>query len=276
MIVGCLGMLGSDLMQAFGADYEIMGLDRPELDITDPRQCFQYAESFQPEVIINAAALTNVDGCETRPQEAMKVNGYGAGNLAVAAASIGAQIVHFSTDYVFDGRKTEAYLETDPAAPLNSYGKSKWLGEELVRSCNPDHLIIRTSWLFGRNGKNFIRTILALSKEQQEIRIVNDQRGSPTFTHDLAAQTMRLTAAGCRETYHVTNSGSCTWFELASTALACAGIEEVRVIPVSTAEFPRLARRPANSVLANARLEREGFPFLRPWPIAVREYIDCC
>jgi dTDP-4-dehydrorhamnose reductase len=153
------------------------------------------------------------------------------------------------------------------------YGRSKLLGEQLLREYLPEHLILRISWLFGRNGKNFIRTVLNLARTNTQLRVVNDQRGSPTYTRDVAYCTERLLAAGCRGTYHTTNSGSCTWYELASKAIEWSGMQGVQVIPVSTSEFPRPAPRPANSVLANARLAREGFPMLQGWPLALQQYL---
>jgi dTDP-4-dehydrorhamnose reductase len=274
MIVGSLGMLGSDLMNAFGANPEVFGLDLPQLDITDANQCRKAAGDSRPEVIINSAALTDVDFCESDETKALRVNGYGAANLASAAAEAGALFVHYSTDYVFDGSKHGAYIESDPTAPLSAYGRSKLLAEELIPCCCQNYLIIRTSWLFGRNGKNFIRTILKIARERRSLNIVNDQRGCPTYTLDLAHQTVKMLEAGCRGIYHVTNSGSCTWYQLAAGSMEWARLENVEVSPVTTAEFPRPAKRPANSVLANARLEREGMPLMRPWPIAVREYIN--
>jgi len=273
LIAGCRGMLGADLMEVFRPGHEILGLDRPEIDITDLEQCLSIAEGFRPEVILNAAAFTRVDECETRQREAFLVNGEGAGNLCRAAAAVGSRMVHYSTDYVFDGIKREAYLEEDLPNPQSVYGKSKLLGEDLVRRHCPDHLILRTSWLFGRHGANFIRTIVSAAQKGAPLRVVDDQRGSPTYSKDLASQTLRMVDARCRRTYHVTNSGSCTWFELASQALEFAAIHTVALAPVSTLEFPRPAPRPANSILANARLQREGFRLMRPWQDAVREYV---
>jgi len=261
-------------MAAFGPEHDVIGLDQPEMDITQPEQCLARVAELRPDVVINAAAFTRVDDCETHENEAFQVNGYGAGNLAKAAASAGSLLVHYSTDYIFDGLKKEAYLEGDAPNPQSIYGKSKLLGENLIRQACANHLLLRTSWLFGQNGANFIRTIVGAARKGAPLRVVNDQRGSPTYSGDLAAHTLKMVAAGCRATYHVTNSGSCTWFELASKALEWAGIKDVPITPVSTSEFPRPARRPANSTLANARLEQDGLPSMRPWQSAAREYIE--
>ncbi len=273
MIIGNLGMLGSDLMEAAGSRHEVLGVDRQELDITDRDQCLRSLGRLRPEVVINAAALTQVDYCETHEDEAFLVNGQGSGNLAEAAASTGALLVHFSTDYVFDGVKNGAYLEEDQPNPRSAYGRSKLRGEELIRNQSEHHLIIRTAWLFGRKGANFIRTILDAAGKTRLLRVVNDQRGSPTCSRDLAAHTICMIEAGCRGIYHVTNAGYCTWYQLALSAVEWAGLKGVEVTPVSTAEFTRPAPRPANSVLANARLEREGFPLMRPWQEAARGYV---
>jgi len=274
LIVGCMGMLGSDLMARFGSCHQVRGVDQQEMDITRPEQCLEQIQDFRPDAVINAAALTKVDYCESNEREAFLVNGEGAGNLAKAAAECGALLVHYSTDYVFDGQKMEAYLEEDAPNPQSIYGKSKLLGEELVRRQCSDYLILRTSWLFGRNGRNFIRTIVDLARKGTPLRVVNDQRGSPSYSEDVASHTLRMVEAGCRSTYHLTNSGFCTWYDLAVKALEFMGMEGVPVTPVSTREFPRPAPRPANSVLANCRLERDGLPPLRPWQGAVREYIE--
>jgi dTDP-4-dehydrorhamnose reductase len=274
LIVGCLGMLGSDLVARFSPGHEVKGVDRPEIDITRMEQCFAQVEGFRPDVVINAAALTMVDYCETHEKEAFLVNAEGAGNLSQAAASAGALLVHYSTDYIFDGLKKEAYLEGDAPNPQSVYGRSKLLGEELVRRHCRDHLILRTSWLFGRNGSNFIRAIVDAAKKGATLRVVNDQRGSPSYSVDVASYTLRMVEAGCRSIYHLTNSGSCTWYELAVRALEWMGIEGVSIAPVSTREFRRPAPRPANSTLANSRLERDGLPPMRPWQDAVQEYIE--
>ena len=273
-IAGCRGMLGSDLMARFSRDHRVLGGDLPDMDITDPGQCRARIGGFQPDVVINAAALTRVDYCEAHEGEAFEVNGHGPRNLARAAASAGAFFVHYSTDYVFDGLKREAYLEEDDPNPRSVYGRSKLAGEELVRQNCPHHLIIRTSWLFGRNGPNFVRTIFEAARRGEPLRVVHDQRGSPTYSADVASHTLRMIEAGCRLTYHLTNRGSCTWYELAVTVLEYSGMKDVPVTPVSTLEFPRPAPRPANSVLANAHLQRDGLPLMRPWKEAVKDYIE--
>jgi dTDP-4-dehydrorhamnose reductase len=242
----------------------------------DAGQCRRRAHDESPEVIINAAALTDVDYCESNPEEAFLVNGQGAGNVAEAAQAVGAILVYYSTDYVFDGTHTEPYREEDTPNPLSVYGKSKWNGEELVRSRCADHLILRTSWLFGCNGKNFIRTIVGAARKGQPLRVVDDQRGSPTFTRDLADRTLSLLDAGCRGTYHVTNRGDCSWYELAVRSVEYAAVAGAAVAPVKTHEYPRPAPRPACSVLAHARMQKEGFPPMRPWQDAARDYIVSC
>ncbi len=273
LVTGSRGMLGSDLMGALGGGDGLRGYDIEDLDITDPVQCRMRVGEFRPDVILNAAALTRVDHCESHEEEAFRVNARGAGNLAELASESGALLVHFSTDYVFDGRKKEPYVEDDPTGPINVYGRSKLEGEVLIRLSGATHLIIRTSWLFGRDGVNFIRTILNAAQGNRQLRVVDDQRGSPTYTRDLATQTVKLLEAGCRGTYHVTNSGACTWHELARFSLKCADIQGIEVTPVATAAFPRPATRPANSVLANARLSREGLPLMRHWTEGVAEYV---
>jgi dTDP-4-dehydrorhamnose reductase len=274
LVVGNLGMLGTDLMEAFAANHQVVGVDREEMDITDASQCARSLRELRPDVVINAAALTNVDYCEDHEQEAFLINGEGAGNLALAAASIGSEFVHYSTDYVFDGLKQEPYSERDRPNPRSIYGMSKLRGEELVQSSHPDALILRTSWLFGFHGKNFIRTILGAAREGAQLRVVDDQKGSPTYSRDLAARTVRMARSKCRGLYHLTNQGSCTWYELAVQAVKGADLTGVELIPVATADYQRPAPRPANSVLDNARLRLEGMPMMRPWQVAVEEYIQ--
>jgi len=276
LIVGSRGMLGAELMTEFSAVHEAQGADLPDLDITQLEQCLARVENSRPDIIINAAAFTRVDECETRETEAYQVNGYGPGNLAIAAAAVGSLLVQYSTDYIFDGKKKEPYVEEDAPNPQSVYGKSKLLGEDLVRENCSNHLILRTSWLFGRNGPNFIRTILDAARKGASLRVVDDQKGSPTYANDIAAHTRVMVESHCRSIYHLTNSGSCTWYDLARKSLEWAGLGNTPVVPVPTSEYPRPAPRPANSILANARLERDGIPLMRPWQIAAQEYVTRC
>jgi len=270
-------MLGSELMEVFLSNpnvYKLSGLDLPEIDITLPESCRGAIDGLRPDIVINAAAFVRVDDCETQQDLAMSVNGEGAGNLAAAAAAVGALFIHYSTDYVFDGRKTEGYYEDDAPGPVSVYGKSKLLGEELVRRNSPEHMIIRVSWLFGANGVNFIRTIVGAAGKGNPLRVVNDQRGSPTYTKDVARQTLKMIEAGCHGTYHVTNGGDCSWYDLAVKAVAWAKINGISITPVTSSEYPRPAPRPASSILVDTRLIREGLPRLRPWQEAAREYVE--
>ncbi len=276
LIVGNRGMLGTELMTVFAAAGPVTGVDIAELDITDAGQCHECVSRLRPDVIINAAALTAVDYCESHEEEANRINGEGPGNLAQAASETGALFVHYSTDYVFDGLKTAPYSEGDPPCPRSAYGRSKLLGENKVQACGSGHLILRTAWLFGCHGKNFIRTILRAARSGQPLRVVDDQRGSPTSARDLAVHTRRLVESGCRGIFHVANSGECTWFELARHSIEWAGIVGVSLSPCSTADYPLPAPRPANSVLAAARLENSGIGAMRPWQEAVRDYIQEC
>jgi dTDP-4-dehydrorhamnose reductase len=265
-------MLGNDLLCAFDG-HNVAGVDLPDVDITDPRQCRRVLEQNKPDVTICSAALTAVDYCEGHEVEAFRVNGEGPGFLAAAAKGQGSFFVHYSTDYIFDGCGKEPYVEEDRPNPLSVYGKSKLLGEEKVREQGAGHLILRTSWLFGVHGKNFIRTIVAAARQGATLSVVTDQTGSPTYSRDLAAMTARLVSAGAAGTFHLTNGGACTWYELARHALDCAGMTDTGIEPAISADYGRPAPRPANSVLANARLAREGFPPMRAWQEAVREYV---
>jgi dTDP-4-dehydrorhamnose reductase len=273
LIAGSKGMLGTDLMEQLSS-HQVLGLDQPQIDVADLEQCFRCAKEFQPEIIINAAALTQVDYCESHLEEAFRINADGAGNLAKAGAAIGALLLHYSTDYVFDGLKGEPYEEEDQTNPASVYGKSKLRGEELIREYCRNHLILRTSWLFGLHGNNFIATILRIARTEKKLRVVSDQFGSPTYAKDLSAHTKRLLEAKCRGTYHLTNSDSCSWYELAVKCIKWSGMQEISVTPVTTSEFPRPAPRPHNSILANTRMVREGLPLMRPWHQAAKEFID--
>lgn len=244
--------------------------DKDEIDITDKSQVSAKITDLAPELIINAAAYTNVDGCETNEDLATRVNGEAVGYLAQMAKEIGAALVHYSTDYVFDGAKKEGYVEVDKPNPINAYGRSKLVGELSIVNCQLlDYYLIRTAWLFGPKGKNFVETMLALADKGKPIKVVNDQFGCPTYAPDLAQATREIIESKKPfGIYHRTNSGVTTWYEFAKEIFRVFG-RQVDLSPCSTADYPTPAKRPAYSVLVSTRL-----PALRPWPEALAAYKD--
>ena len=277
LVAGAGGMLGRAVVAALAsAGVEAVGLDRAALDVTSAPACQEAVGDLRPELVVNCAAYTKVDLAEDEPDLANLVNGRGAGHLAAAAAAQGAGVVYFSTDFVFDGRKGAPYVESDPPAPLSAYGRSKWAGEEATRAANPEHLILRTAWLFGPHGPNFVSTMLRLARERDQLRVVDDQVGSPTYTLDLAAALAAalpgLLSRRLSGVFHLTNQGSTTWLGLAQRALDRAGLN-VDLGPTTSARYGAKAIRPACSVLDCGRLAGLGVS-LRPWTEAVDEYVD--
>ena len=271
LVIGAAGQLGYDLLRTFSPSHEVLGADMPgagaerEIDIADQSSLVELAVAYQPDVVINAAAYTNVDGCETNRDACWQVNDTGAGNVARACGLCGgATLIHISTDYVFDGSKGAPYAENDPISPLGEYGKSKFSGEKAVRKQLPGkHLIVRTAWLFGVHGHNFVKTMLRLGRERDEISVVSDQTGSPTYAGHLAAALKSLaeTRLGHPGTYHMTGSGHCTWYEFATEIFRLAGLPAT-LKPTTTAEYNAPAPRPAFSALANTRAPEIKMP---PW-----------
>lgn len=271
LVTGAHGMLGSDLMRALPSPGAV-GLSARDLDITDRIAVERLFKKEKPEYIIHAAACTDVDGCERDPDTAYRVNGLGVRNVALQAEKIGATMLYVSTDYVFDGEKNEPYIEFDAPNPISVYGRSKLAGEAFVRQFCRRHCIVRTSWLFGRNGKNFVRTILRLAAKSDELRVVSDQMGSPTYSAHLARKIGDLVGSGVSGTFHVTNSGHCSWFELADAAVRQRQ-SPVRLVPIRAEEYAAPARRPRNSVLRNYMLQLEGMTLLPPWQDGLAEYL---
>ncbi len=269
-------MLGRDLLPLLSAKHEVLGRDIQDFDITDRKRVQEEIAACRPDVVIHAAAYTDVDGCETRSDLAFAVNGEGALHVALGCAHVGSRMIHLSTDYVFDGKSEIPYPEGFPPNPLSVYGKSKLQGELYVQKVLEDYLIVRTEWLYGRHGKNFVDTILRLAGQQGELRVVNDQRGSPTFTKDLSQAMGRLVIEETPGILHVTNSGSCTWFEFAQKILNLTPSpgRKARVIPISSAELARPAQRPANSVLDCSRFERITGFHMRNWEEGLKEYLS--
>jgi dTDP-4-dehydrorhamnose reductase len=262
------------LLAAAGQGWEVVATDAPDLDITDPQAVWGGLSRQRPEVVINAAAATRVDDLESDPDGALRVNALGPRNLAVACRRLGVKLIHLSTDYVFDGTKPGPYVEWDQTEPLSVYGRSKLLGEEWVRQQCPDHFIVRTAWLYGLPGPNFVTAILARGRAlapDGELKVVADQRGTPTSALALAPQLLALAATEAFGTYHATCQGATTWFEFARLILKTAGIP-VQVSPCTTTEFPRPAPRPANSVLENRLLKVAGLDRMPAWQDAYQEF----
>lgn len=254
LVTGAGGQLGLDLVEAF-ADHDVVGLTRGELDISDEAAVATAVDALRPGLVINAAAATDVDGCEPDPLGAHRANALGPWWLARACERSGATLVTFSTDYVFDGTAPigpggapRGYVEGDPVAPLSVYGRTKAAGEQLVRETLPRHHIVRTAWVSGARGRNFVRTMLRLADEGRDVRVVDDQVGSPTFTRDLATAVRALAVSGRYGTLHLVNEGSCSWFELAATLFELAG-RTVDLGPQPSSAIERLAPRPSWSVL---------------------------
>ena len=271
-ITGTTGMLGQVLCQVLARRHDLFPLPIDKLDITSLEDTRRLIWKADPDWVIHVAAFTQVDQAELKPFEAYRVNALGTRNVAVAALECDATVLYYSTDYVFSGKTGEPYREWDQPDPINHYGRSKLAGEAFVRSLCPRHLIIRTSWLFGPGGVNFVGKVLERASAQKRIEVVDDQRGSPTLTHDLAEMTLRLLERESRGTYHVTNFGSCTWFQFAREIVSHRGIR-VDVVPVSSAAFPSPAARPSQSALDNYMLKCEGIPLLPPWQDALARYL---
>jgi dTDP-4-dehydrorhamnose reductase len=276
LIVGCRGMLGSYLARyipsAERGVVRVAGCDLPDIDITSAESVRGVLMRERPEVVINCAAYTNVDGAETEAEAAFRINSYGPGVLAKEAAAAGTALVHMSTDFIFDGVRPGPYREDDVPNPQSVYAKSKLAGEEAVAANTRDWLIVRTAWLYGPNGKNFVDTILRLAREKGALTVVDDQAGSPTFTGVLAEYLWKLVRAKARGVYHVAGSGVCTWYDLAREAVYLAGLD-VPVKPVTTAEFPRPAKRPRNSALDVGKTERLLGERIPNWRMGLEVYL---
>ncbi len=271
LITGAAGQLGRALLaEAGGQGWEVVGLEKGELDITDAAAARRTLGRYRPEVVINAAAATRVDDLEADPDLAFKVNSLGPRNLAVACRRLGLKLVHLSTDYVFDGNKPTPYVEWDAPAPLSVYGRSKLLGEEWVREQCQDHFIVRSAWLYGLPGPNFVTALLARARSLPlgaELPVVQDQRGTPTSALALAPQLLALAGTEAFGTYHATCQGEATWFDFARLILKRAGLE-VKLWPCDTAAYPRAAPRPRNSVLENRLLNLLGLDLMPAWVAA--------
>jgi dTDP-4-dehydrorhamnose reductase len=253
LVTGAAGMLGRDVMLAAGnAGHDLVGYGHSELDITDPATLERRFELERPDVVINCAAWTDVDGAEEAEEAAFAVNGTGAGNVAAAASEVGATVVYVSSDYVFDGRKGSPYVESDQPAPLSAYGRTKLAGEEATSAANRRHFVVRSSWLFGIGGGNFVETMLRLADSQNEVLVVRDQVGSPTYTWHLAYGVVRLIEGMEYGIHHMAAEGHCSWYEFAREIFEQANVD-CKVLSGTTEMLGRPAPRPAFSALTSQR-----------------------
>ncbi|MBV5339991.1 MAG: dTDP-4-dehydrorhamnose reductase [Deltaproteobacteria bacterium] len=269
LVVGANGMLGQDLMSLLGDRGH--GVDIADIDITSPESVLEVIGRLKPTVVVNCAAYTDVDGCESDPETAMAVNGEGVAYLAMACRENGALLVQVSTDYIFDGGKGTPYVEDDAPNPLGVYGESKLAGE-MNAAFSPEYLIVRTQWLYGLHGKNFVETMLRLGTEKDELAVVDDQIGSPTWTVDLSRAVIALIDGGCRGTYHAANSEYCSWNGFAKAIFEETGLN-VAVKPMTTTELNRPARRPLYSTLECSKLTVDTGFHPQTWRDALRQYL---
>lgn len=286
LVTGSNGQLGSELINRLNdsekkqgnlpvslINSEVLGVDVDFLDITDEVKVRELLLNGRFDCIINCAAFTNVDKAEESIEQATAVNTTAPGFLARVAAETGAKFVHISTDYVFSGEGDTPFKENDPGSPNTVYGKTKLTGEELVSSNNPDSLIVRSAWLYGYRGKNFVKTIVNLAKERDTLTVVDDQFGNPTNAADLAQRILMLISIGANGIYHCTNSGICSWYEFAKEIVGLSKLN-TKVVPCTTEEFPRPAKRPKFSALDNSKLEKAVGIKMRSWQEAIKEYLE--
>jgi dTDP-4-dehydrorhamnose reductase len=273
LVTGAKGMLGLDVTDVFRETYEVYGRDIDDFDITRDKETMDAIKRIRPNIVIHAAAYTDVDGSETHFELAQSVNGGGTKNVASACGELGSKMVYISTDYVFDGTKSGAYSEEDATCPINAYGRSKLEGERWVRTLVDQCIIVRTAWLFGRGGNNFVKTILKLATEKGALSVVNDQVGSPTYAVDLGRAIYVLVEKGCKGIYHITNGETCSWYEYTQEILAISGLSNILVHPISSDQLKRAAKRPRNSVLDRGKFERETGYRMRAWKEALRDYL---
>lgn len=272
LITSSKGQLGIDLINRFSSEHEVLGICKDELDISNLDLILAYFEQYAFDVVINAAAYTKVDQCETDFDNAFKANAIGPRNLAIASDKYGFKLIHISTDYVFDGDNPNGYYEYDKTNPINKYGLSKLYGEDYIRNHCTKFFIIRTSWLYGRNGNNFVKTMLKLSETRDEIKVIDDQIGSPTFTEDLVDFIFVVMRTEKYGIYHFSNSGTCSWNEFAKEIFKLTG-KKIKVLPISTEEYNSPAKRPKYSIMKNYMAEIEFGYRARDWTEALREYL---
>jgi dTDP-4-dehydrorhamnose reductase len=269
-ITGSKGQLGQALQSCFQAEQALL-VDLPEFDISNLQDTLLSMHRFAPDIIVHAAAMTDVDGCERAPDLAYRINVAGSRNLAVAAQQIGCPLVYISTDYVFDGTKSQPYREYDDPNPQSVYARTKWVGEEIVRQLVPKHYIVRIAWLYGQSQRNFPQTVLRLARERGQLTMVTDEIGSPTSAADVASAIQRIIHLPAYGIYHLPNAGTCSRFEWAQKILELAGIQGVPVTP--STDYQRAARVPKHVELYNFMGAEIGI-VMRPWQEALRDYLN--
>jgi dTDP-4-dehydrorhamnose reductase len=273
IVTGAGGQLGTDLVKILKLNHDVFGLDRIQLDITDYDQCLRAIKTIRPDVILHAAAYTDVDLAETEEDQAYLINASGTRNLAVAAEQVGAKLCYISTDYVFDGTSNVPYKEYDNTNPQSVYGKSKRAGEQLTQTLCSKYFIVRTSWVYGLHGNNFVKTMLKLARERDTVKVVHDQIGSPTYTIDLCDFLMQLIRTERYGIYHASNSGVCSWYEFAKAIFEENGIQ-MDVVPCLTEEFSRPAPRPGYSVMDHLSIRTNGLTDLRNWRDGLKAFLQ--
>jgi dTDP-4-dehydrorhamnose reductase len=274
LLFGSDGMLGSELFSLLRADHEVVGKDIQDFDITMADDCLRLVEESRPEIVINAVAYTDVDGCETHRDKCFAVNAVGVKNVALACRDANVKIVHFGTDYIFDGTEDIPYEEDASCRPLNVYGESKLAGERYLLALSNNYLLVRTAWLYGVRGKNFVLTILEKAKELRQLKVVDDQTGSPTYAYDLAQAVLRLVEERRSGIFHLTNKGSCSWYEFAKAIQEYAGLADVEILPIKSDELRRPAKRPCYSVLDDSKFYETTGITLRSWRMALRACLE--
>ncbi|MEO0132446.1 MAG: dTDP-4-dehydrorhamnose reductase [candidate division WOR-3 bacterium] len=274
LVTGAYGMLGRDFCSLLKANgFSIWEWDLPEHDITNINKTIEEILELKPDVVCHLAAYTNVDNAEKEPGRAFMVNVQGTWAIADACLQLDIPLLYISTDYVFDGTKNTPYEENDPPNPINYYGKTKYLGEEVIKSHLKKYFIVRTSWLFGTHGRNFVTTIIELARKNKEITVVNDQIGSPTYTYDLSEALLKVITSKYYGTYHITNSGFCSWYEFALEIKKLTGFTS-SIIPITSDKLKRLAIRPLYSVLNNKKYRKRFGEVLRPWQKGLKAFLE--
>lgn len=273
LVTGANGQLGQELVcQLEKMNVELISFTKSELDICHLESVLKIVNEIQPQIIINAAAYTKVDQAEKDKELAFSVNAYGQRNLAVAAEKVDAKVCYVSTDYVFDGDSTDPYEEHALVNPISVYGKSKYAGEQLTQTLSTKYFIVRTAWVYGEYGPNFVKTMLRLASERDELGVVSDQVGSPTYTVDLAAFIIELVQTEKYGVYHCTNSGSCSWYEFAQAIFEESNLT-VKVNPLTTEQYPTPAKRPSYSVLGDTAIKINGLTPMRHWKDGLKAFL---